>query len=472
MAGPAAGIKPKRRTAAEVIRALGKPKVAVMLALGFSSGLPFMLIGNTLGFWLSEDGIKLSAIGYLSWAGLAYLWKFIYGAIVDRLGSPILKSLGRRRGWLLTTQIGVGVGLLGMAAAGPAHLVWLGVFSVVTGIAAAMQDTVIDAWRIEIADDGDELGLLTAANTLGFRIALFGTVSLILLVAVWVGWALAYAFYGLTIVVGIIATLMAAEPLQADAAMDGRERVKPVYSLRGGWDAVAGPFRTFFATHGLGMALLMLLMITLYHLCDYMRGPMGNPYYVALAIPKTTIAFVRGAIGVPLTIAGIVLGGIASVRIGYLNTLLIGAVLQPLAVATFALLGLHGGDYTMFSLGSVDVSAFVAIQTFDDFAIGFSGVALVAYMSTLTSLGYTATQYALLTSAMAWSGKILKGFSGDIVERLQAAGQSLLHAYASFYIGSALIGIPAFLICLLLAGAAGRRLKNAALAEAANAASA
>jgi PAT family beta-lactamase induction signal transducer AmpG len=466
MAGPAV-VKAKKRSAAEVIRALRKPKVAVMLALGFSSGLPFMLIGNTLGFWLSEEGIKLSAIGYLSWAGLAYLWKFVWGAIVDRAGAPLLKRLGRRRSWMICTQIGLGVGLAGMAASGPAHLPWLGAFAVLTGISAAMQDTVIDAWRIEIADDGDELGLLTAAYSLGFRIALFATEALILLIATAFGWAVSYALFAGAVVVGIIAAFAAAEPVQADYLMDARDAAKPAFSLRGAWDAVAGPFKVFFAAHGVGLALLMLGMITLYHLCDYMRGPMSNPYYTALAIDKPTIAYVRGVIGVPMTILGITAGGLASVRLGYLNALLVGGVLQPLFIAAFALLGLHGGDYTLVSLGPVNLSAFATIMAFDAFAIGFSGVALVAYMSTLTSLGYTATQYALLTSAMAWSGKILKGFSGDIVERLQASGQSLLHAYATFYIGSALIGVPAFLICLLLAGAAGRKLKRQALAEAA-----
>ncbi len=465
MAGPVA-VKAKKRSAAEVLRALRKPKVAVMLALGFSSGLPFMLIGNTLGFWLSEDGIKLSAIGYLSWAGLAYLWKFVWGAIVDRAGAPLLSKLGRRRSWMICTQIGIGVGLAGMAASGPANLPWLGFFAVLTGISAAMQDTVIDAWRIEIADDGDELGLLTAAYSLGFRIAMFATEALILLVATALGWAMAYFLFAGAVAVGIIATFVAREPVEADEVMQRRAEAVPVVSLRGAWDAVVGPFKIFFAAHGLKMALLMLGMITLYHLCDYMRGPMSNPYYTALGITKPTIAYVRGGIGVPMTIAGIAIGGLASVRLGYLNALLVGGVLQPVFIAAFALLGLHGGDYTWLSIGPVDLSAFATIMGLDAFSIGFSGVALVAYMSTLTSLGYTATQYALMTSAMAWSGKILKGFSGDIVERLEASGQSLLHAYATFYIGSALIGIPAFLVCLVLAGAAGRRIKQQALAEA------
>jgi PAT family beta-lactamase induction signal transducer AmpG len=449
MAGPAAS---KKRGMMEVLRALGKPRVGVMLALGFSSGLPFMLIGNTLGFWLSENDIKLKAIGYLSWAGLAYLWKFIWGAIVDHLPAPFMAALlGRRRGWMIVTQVGIGIGLVGMAAAGPHNLPALGGFAVLTGIMAAMQDTVIDAWRIEIAEDPDELGLLTAAYSLGFRIAMFATEALILLVATAIGWALSYGIFGALVVVGIGASILAKEPTRADKAMEALTKDKPPFSLTGAWDAVAGPFVAFFKAHGVGVALLMLLMITTYHLCDYMRGPMSNPYYLALGLDKPTIAVVRGAIGVPVTIAGIAVGGLLSVRLGVIRTLLLGAILQPIGVGAFALLGMHGGDYPLFSVGSAHVTAFEAIMAFDAFAIAISGIALIGYMSSLTSLGYTATQYALMTSAMAWSGKILKGFSGEIVENLQAGGRTLLQAYSTFDLGSAAIGIPAVLLCLVLA---------------------
>ncbi len=459
MAGPAGA---KKRSMMDVLRALRKPRVGVMLALGFSSGLPFMLIGNTLGFWLSENDIKLKAIGYLSWAGLAYLWKFIWGAMVDHLPAPFMAAiLGRRRGWMIVTQIGIAVGLIGMAVSGPHNLPALGGFAVLTGIMAAMQDTVIDAWRIEIAEDADELGLLTSAYSLGFRIAMFATEALILLLATAIGWAISYAIFGVLMVVGIGAAVLAKEPTRADAAMEKLTAEKPPASGRGVIDAVAGPFIAFFKTHGVATAILMLGMITLYHLCDYMRGPMSNPYYLALGIDKPTIALVRGAIGVPVTIAGIAIGGILSVRLGVIRTLLLGAILQPIGVAAFALLGLHGGDYPLIHLGGLHLTAFEAIMAFDALAIAISGIALIGYMSSLTSLGYTATQYALMTSAMAWTGKILKGFSGDIVERLEAGGRPLLQAYATFYLGSAAIGIPAILLCVILVNIQSKALKTA-----------
>jgi PAT family beta-lactamase induction signal transducer AmpG len=447
---PAAAVEPRRkRSPMEVLRALGQPKVAVMLALGFSSGLPFMLFGNTLGFWLGEHDVKLSAIGYLSWAGLPFLWKFVWGAIVDHTAAPLLVRLGQRRSWLIFTQVCAGLGLLGMALTGPSHLPWLGFFAVLTGIASAMQDTVVDAWRIEIASDADELGLLTSSYSLGYRGALILSEAVILLVATAVGWALSYVIYALLMAVGVIAALLAAEPKKADEVMARNAAAKPPASFRGAWDAVAGPFVSFFRTHGWGLAPLMLLMITLYHLCDYLRGPMGNPYYIALGISKPTIAAVRGAM-LPVTLLGIAAGGTLSLRIGGKTTLLLGAIVQPIGVGLFALLGWHGSDFTLWSAGGAPVSAFVTIMGLDAFFIGFSGVALIAYISSLTNLGYTATQYALLTSAMAWSGKLLKGFSGDIVESLQHSGLDKLHAFAWFYVIAAGIGVPAILACAAL----------------------
>ncbi len=435
----------------EVLRALGRPKVALMLVLGFSSGLPFMLIGNTLGFWLAEDGVKLAVIGFLSWIGLTYSVKFLWGAVVDRIPAPLIGFLGRRRGWMIITQIAVGTGLIGMSFADPrTQLGLLTTFGLIAGIGAAAQDTVIDAWRIESAVDADELGLLTAAYSLGYRAALIATEALILVVAQAIGWPLAYAIYGATMVVGLIAALMVKEPERADAVMEAKTDQAKVNPLRSVYDAVVGPFVQFFAAHGVGMAVLMLTMITTFHLCDYMRGPMSNPFYTALGIAKPTIAAVRASVGLAGSLAGIALGGLSSVRLGNGRTLILGAILQPIGIAAFALLARHGGDWTLFSIGEAPVTAFAAIMTVDGFAIGFAGVALVAYMSTLTSLGYTATQYALLTSALTWSGKTLKGFSGEIVEHLQQ-GRSLLDAYGLFYLLCAAIGVPAILLTLVLA---------------------
>lgn len=443
--------RPVRRRFVDVLRALGRPKVGLMLALGFSSGLPFMLIGNTLGFWLAEAGVKLALIGFLSWITLTYSVKFLWGAVVDHFEAPLVGFMGRRRGWMVITQVGVAAGLVGMAVSDPrAHLAWLTGFGLLAGVAASAQDTVIDAWRIEIADDADELGLLTSAYSLGFRAALIATEALILLLASAIGWPMSYAIYGGLMVVGIGAALFAAEPAKADQVMEALAGEAKTHPIRGAYDAVVGPFLAFFAAHGWALAGLMLTTISFYHLCDYMRGPMTNPYYLALHIPKTTIAGVRATIGLGGSIVGIALGGLASLRLGNGRTLILGAILQPIAIGAFALLGWRGGDYPLVSVGGLDLTAFEAIMAFDAFAIGFSGVALVAYMSTLTSLGYTATQYALLTSALTWTGKTLKGFSGELVEQLHQ-GRTLLEAYSLFYLECAALGIPAIILCVILA---------------------
>ena len=432
----------RKRSLLEVARALRRPKVAVMFALGVSSGLPFLLIGNTLGYWLREGGVQLAAIGFLSWAGLAYSFKFVWGAVVDRAPPPFLKRLGQRRGWMLWMQAFVALGLLVMALGGPRpgfgmQVGLLGFGAVLTGIAAASQDVVIDAWRIEIADDADELGLLTSAYSIGFRIAIIATDALILVMAQAIGWAWSYAAFGAAMTLGVGATLLAREPARSDAQPVRRA---PVWSGQGLYDVVLEPFVAFFRRQGWAAALI-LSMITLYHLCDYLRGPILNPYYVDLGIPKPTVAAVRASLGLAASISGVIVGGLFSLRFGYMRALIVGGVLQPIAIAGFAFLTYLGPDPRLFA----------AVMTFDGFVMSFSGVALIAYMSTLTSAGYTATQYALLTSALAWTGKFLKGFSGQWVQGLAQGGRDLLHAYALFYLYAAAVGVPALALVLWLA---------------------
>lgn len=440
-----AAAKPHRRTAMEVIRALRQPKVACMAALGFSSGLPFLLIGNTLGYWLREGGVALAAIGFLSWAGLAYSFKFIWGAVVDGAPPPLLAKLGRRRGWMIWTQLGVAVGLVGMALFGPhghgaPNLLWLGVMSVVCGISAASQDVVIDAWRIEIADDSSELGLLTSTYSLAFRVAIIATDAWILGLASLVGWDVSYALYALLVGVGMAGALFAREPEKADVALNEKLRVVAASPLRAAYETVVEPFAAFFREHGWA-ALLILATITLYHLCDYLRGPIVNPYYVDLHIPKSEVLAIRTSIGLFASMAGTVVGGLCVLRLGVWRTLIIGGVVQPLAIIGFALL----------TYWNHAPPTFAAVMVFDGFCMSFAGIALISYMSTLTSLGYTATQYALLTSALAWTGKFLKGFSGQWVQGLVTPARDLTHAYALFHLYAAATGIPALMLVLGLA---------------------
>jgi PAT family beta-lactamase induction signal transducer AmpG len=448
---PAAAFAPRRRRRlAEVLVELRRPKVALMLALGVSSGLPFALIGNTLAFWLKDAQVGLAAIGFVSWVGLTYSIKFVWGALVDRIKTPLIGRMGRRRSWMLVSQVVAGAGLIGMGLIDPkARFGAFVALALVAALGAATQDTAMDAWRIESAADSDELGLLTAAYSIGYRLALIFTEAIILMVAKRIGWPTSYVIYGAAMSIGVAAVLIAREPAAADAVMEAKSLAAKIHPARAVYDAVIGPLIAFFRTHGWAMAALMLSAITFYHLCDYMRGPMSNPYYSALGIDKDTIGWVRLAVGLPGSLVGIALGGLSSLRLGNHRTLIVGAVVQPLAIAAFALLGWHGGDYALLHIGALRLTAFEVIMTADSVAIGYSGVALVAYMSTLTSLGYTATQYALLTSALAVTGKFLKGFSGSIVEVLQH-GRTLLDAFALFYLLAAALGAPAIVLCLIL----------------------
>ena len=431
----------KRRKAMDVLRALGQPKVAVMLALGFSSGLPFLLTGNTFGYWLRDQGVSLKAIGFLSWVGLAYSLKVFWAPLIDRLDAPLFGRLGRRRGWMALAQILVALGLVGMASTGSSHsLTAVGVFALVVAFSSSTQDIVIDAWRIEAAETSDELGLLSASYQLGYRAALLGTDALILISANHLGWPISYDICAIAMAVGLIATFKAPEPAKAERVLDEKSSRLPLYTPRGFFDAVVGPFVVFFRTYG-WLALLMLGMISVYQVPQFIMGPMTNPFYHDLGYSKDVVGGIRASVGLIGSLLGIAAGGLCAVRFGYFKTLIAGAVLQGLAIAIFAVLSYSGRDNAVFG----------AVMASDSFGLSFAGVALVTYMSSLTSLGYTATQYALLSSTYAYLGKFLKGFSGVVVEGLQ---KSYGHdqGYAVFFIGCGAMAVPALVLCLILAG--------------------
>jgi MFS transporter, PAT family, beta-lactamase induction signal transducer AmpG len=447
-------VTPHKRRIADYLR----PKTLAMLLLGFSSGLPFLLVGNTFGYWLRDEHTSLTAIGFLSWVGIAYSLKFLWAPVLDRVDLPLFKRLGRRRGWMMFSQIIVGLALLAMAGTGTgAGLGRLGALALVVAFASSTQDIVVDAWRIESADDGDEQGLLASAYAFSYRLAILATDSVILILAAAVGWRVSYGIYGAGMAVGIIATWLAKEPEHAHAVMDKdndkKAREAPLWTPRGFFDAVVGPFIAFFRAHG-WLALVMLAAISLYRLPDYIMGPMANPFYHDLGLSKATVGEVRGSIGLIATFAGIAAGGFCSLKLGYMRALIIGGIVQAAGIAAYSTLAFAGATVRIFAL----------VMAGDNFGIGFAGVVLVAYMSSLTSIGYTATQYALLSSTYAWLGKILKGFSGAAVESLSAT-HGLIHAYGIFFIACGLTGVPAILLFALLGYRHSRKQPVAAVAS-------
>ena len=440
MPAPATAVKRAPVSKRQVLSSLGQPKVAAMLMLGFSSGLPFFLTGNTLGYWLRDEHTALSAIGFVSWVGLAYSFKFLWAPIIDRVDAPLLGRLGRRRGWMGLTQMLIAAGLVAMSTVGlGAGLASLGALALLVAFSSSTQDIVVDAWRIEAAADSDELGLLSAAYQFGYRVAVLVSEAAILIIANHFGWRLSYSVMALLMGIGIAASLIATEPLRATAAAARAEL--PLWTPRGFADAVIGPFREFLRVYG-WLAVLMLTMISFYQLPEYMTGPMYNPLYHDIGLSKDAVGAVRASIGLVATLVGIAAGGFSAVRFGYMPTLAAGVVIKMAVIANFATLAKAGPDVTVFG----------AVIAADNFGIGFAGVALVTYMSSLTSLGYTATQYALLSSAYTYVGKFAKGFSGVWVEHL-AQGRPLPDAYALFFIGAGLLGLPALVLCLVLARA-------------------
>jgi PAT family beta-lactamase induction signal transducer AmpG len=326
------------------------------------------------------------------------------------------------------------LGLAGMAWWQPSGgLTQFALLALLVAFASATQDIVIDAWRIESAANGEEQGLLTSTAQLGYRGALLVTDSLILILAAWQGWAISYWLMAALMGLGIAATVLAAEPARH------APQQAAIWSARGLWDAVVGPFIDFFRTHR-QWALLMLVAVSLYRLPDFMMGPMANPFYADLGLAKEVVGGMRSSIGLVATLIGIAAGGLAALRLGFVPTLLAGAILGPASNLAFTAMALLGPSLEVFA---------VALSV-DNFATGFAGAALVAYMSSLTTQGYTITQYALLSSFYALPGKFLKGFSGALVEYWQGI-YGAMGGYAAFFAFTAALGLPALLLVAVLA---------------------
>lgn len=416
-----------------------------MLVLGFSAGLPFFLTGNTLGAWLRDEGTTLAAIGFLSWVGLAYSFKFLWAPVLDSIRLPVLGALGKRRSWILLAQAGVAAGLVAMVTIGPdGGLTLFGACALVVAFSSATQDIAIDAWRIEIADSEEQLGLLSAAYQLGYRAAILLTNAFIFNLAARIDWGGSYLVMAALVGVGVVAALVAAEPQAEESAVGrGTTRDDPAaWSLRGAFDAILGPFVAFFQTHG-KLGLLLLFAVSLYRMPDFVMGPMINPFYTDLGLSLDLIGGMRGSVGLAATLVGVTAGGLASVHLGFTRALILGAFLVPASNIGYAVMAFAGPAPEVFA-GALFV---------ENFSEGFGGTVLIAWMSSLTSFGYAATQYALLSSFYSILGKFLKGFSGTVVESHLQPVFGEMTGYAAFFSLTAALGVPAIFIAIWAARA-------------------
>ncbi len=423
-----------------------RPQAIALLFLGFSAGLPFLLVFSTLSAWLTDAGVSRSAIGFFSWVGITYSVKVFWAPVVDRLPLPLLtRLLGKRRSWMLLAQAGIACGLLVMARLDPAGaLQWFALAAVAVAFCSATQDIAIDAYRIECAEQ-EAQGALSATYIFGYRLALLVAGAGALFIADLWSWEAAYLAMAALMGVGVLTTLAVREPdHEAEGATRPlEERVErfllrnahlPAWQKRAGaWliDAVICPFVDFFQRNG-WFALWVLLLIGCYRISDITMGVMANPFYLDLGFSKSEIAGVSKVFGFFLSIAGSFVGGLLVMRYGLAGPLLLGAVLVAGTNLLFALLAQVGPDLRMLA---VVISA-------DNLSGGLANAAFIAYLSSLTHRAYTATQYALFSSIMTLPGKFVGGYSGVVVD---AAG------YAPFFIYAALLGIPAILLAYYVA---------------------
>lgn len=427
----------------------GHKPVAVLGALGFAAGLPFLLVFSTLTAWLTEAGIERSTIGFFAWVGMTYSVKVFWAPAIDRLRLPgLTRWLGKRRSWILVGQAGVVTGLACMSQLDPAaSIAAVAVLSVLVAFSSATQDIAIDAYRIEIADERWQ-GALSAAYYFGYRLALLLSGAGALYLAEWGSWSSAY------VLMALLAAAMMLVTLWADASQedDIQERQSQEYQLvndvfgrdmqlaqRPAWQrwwigAVACPFLEFFRRNG-WLALIILTFIGVFRLSDLAMGAMANPFYLDLGYSKSDIASVAKLFGFFMTIAGSALCGLLVMRLGIYRPLLLGAVLVAstnLLFAWLAWLGLNETPSLMWL--AVVISA-------DNLSGGIAGTAFIAYLSSLTNRHYTATQYALFSSLMTLPGKFISGFSGVVVDH---------YGYIEFFVIAAALGIPAIALVLYL----------------------
>ena len=414
-----------------------------MLFLGFSAGLPLLLVLGTLSFRLREAGIDRSTIGFLSWVGLVYGFKWMWAPLVDRLSLPLLtKLLGRRRSWLMFAQCLVIVGLVGMGWGDPQRnlepVVWC---ALLVAFGSATQDIALDAFRIESADTQRQAALAATYQT-GYRLAMIWAGAGVLWVAArasvvpvasadavanvyqHLSWQTAYWVMAASMSVGLLTVLFSAEPvaIKLPPARNAKEWLQ---------SALVEPFADFIRRYQ-GQAVIILLLIAIYRISDVVMGIMANPFYVDMGYTKDEVAAVSKVFGVIMTLVGAFIGGILSMRLGVMRILMLGAVLSAATNLLFAWLAGVGHDLT----------ALIWVVSADNLASGIASAAFIAYLSGLTNVNYSATQYALFSSMMLLAPKWLAGFSGVYVDA---------HGYAAFFNSTALLGVPVLLLVWLAA---------------------
>lgn len=416
-----------------------------MFFLGFSAGLPLLLVYSTLTAWLSDYDVKKSTIGLFAWVGITYSVKLFWAPVVDRLHLPLLSRLGQRRSWMLFAQVGIIFGLYQMSQLNPADsLKMVAIWGVFVAFCSATQDIALDAYRIE-AVETDRQAAMASTYIFGYRVAMLFAGAGALYIAQFQSWPFAYQTMAASMLVGIVTVLLIAEPV-SNSIRSLAERGPLVARFEAATEhwlpaarrtvsfilgAVVEPFVDFFRRNGIGLALLILGVVAFYRLSDLSMGAMSNPFYLDMQFSKAEIATVVKSFGLAMTLIGAALGGVMAMRYGTLKSLLIAAIL----VATTNLL------FAWIATQPKDITYLAAVIAADNLSAGIATTVFIAFLSGLTNTAYTATQYALFSSLMTLPGKIVAGYSGFVVEA---------QGYPVFFIYVAMLGIPAIVLVSIL----------------------
>lgn len=398
-----------------LLRVFGSPKMAALILLGFSSGLPLFLTSKTLQAWMTVEKVDLTAIGLFSLVGVPYSLKFLWSPLLDWFTLPFL---GRRRGWLIVIQIGLLIAIAAMSLQQPKQaLQFLAINAVVIAFLSATQDIAADAYRTDILEPL-EMGAGAAVFVLGYRVALLLTGSLALILADRIAWSSVYLFMSVGMGLGIIATLFAPEP----------KEINPPTSLT---EAVILPFGEFIQRQGLVQAKLTLLFIVLYKLGDSFVNNMSTPFLLQTGFTQTDIGAIQGGMGLVATIVGTLAGGAFLSKIGLNRSLWVFGALQAVSNLAYLILAQVGKNY-QFLLLTINI---------ENFCAGLGTAAFVAFLMSMCNQRYSATQYALLSSFMAVSRDILVAPAGSLAK---STGWPLFFVISIFAAVPGLLLLPLF----------------------------
>lgn len=413
--------------------AILSPRCLAMAALGFASGLPYAVANETSTVLLAELSIKPATIGMLGAIASLYSFKFLWSPLVDARPFPGLGFLGHRRSWLLATQVSLAVLIASLGPLAPnakdAPLAAFAAMLVAVAFVSATLDIVVSAWTVE-SFPRRELGIGSSMSVAGYRIALLVGGAAAMQCAALIGWSWAFVGLGVTMGVGTLATLMSREP-----AIDRPERES--YSM-----ALVAPFRDLISR--LGPALLLAAaMVLLFRLPDQLGATMQKSLLLdTLGYEKAQYGYVRNGFGLAATLIGSLAGGACVARFGLVRTLVLAAVLQATSNLGFAWLA---GAVTPLGgavqpWGSAPILSLLAVGSFENLCGGAVATAFVAWLMSLCDRRYAATQYAILSGAMAFTGGIASAISGHLVERM---------SWPAFFALTALVGVPGVGLALL-----------------------